>query len=717
MDIRLQGEMDGITAAAEIRERLRLPVIYLTAFSEEQTLQRAKVTEPFGYIIKPFEDREIQSAIEMALYKHQAEQRLRESERRYITTLKSIGDGVIATDERGRVTFMNPVAERLSGWTLTEAGGRPLPEIFRIMNEQTRQTVEDPVARVLREGITVGLANHSLLISRDGREIPIDDCAAPIRDDQGGLTGTVLVFQDVSERRKQEAELRLSEARYRSLFEANPHPMWVFDLETLAFLMVNDAAVEQYGYTRDEFAAMTIKDIRPLEDVPRLLENVARVGEQRWDPTDVWQHRKKDGSLIDVEITSHFLDFQGRRARLVLANDITERRRAEEEKTKLQEQLLQAQKMESVARLAGGVAHDFNNMLSAILGHAELAELQLNPAEPIYADLEVIRKAAQRSAELVRQLLAFARKQTVAPQVLDLNDTVAGMLKMLLRLIGEDIELAWLPGAGLWPVNIDPSQIDQILANLCVNARDAIAGVGKITIETENVLFDEEYCSRYPGFSSGQYVMLGVSDTGTGMSKEVLEHLFEPFFTTKEVGKGTGLGLATVYGIVKQNEGFIHVYSEPGRGATFKIYLPRFIGQMAGRAKERAGALPRGAGETVLLVEDEAVILHVGKAMLENLGYRVLAAGSPAEAVQLAAAHTDELQLLITDVIMPVMNGRDLAQLIQEIKPGLKVLFTSGYTANVIAHQGVLDEGVCFLQKPLSMKNLAVKIRQVLEQN
>jgi CheY-like chemotaxis protein len=376
---------------------------------------------------------------------------------------------------------------------------------------------------------------------------------------------------------------------------------------------------------------------------------------------------------------------------------------------------MQAQKMESVGRLAGGVAHDFNNMLTAILGHAQLAMMKCTPSAPIHPHLEGIEEAALRSADFVRQLLAFARKQTVAPKVLDLNDSVAGMLKMLLRLIGEDIDLVWMPGAGLWPVKIDPSQIDQLLANLCVNARDAIAGVGKVTIETEKIAFDEAYCAIHPGFSCGEYVMLAVSDDGCGMSKGVLDHLFEPFFTTKEVGKGTGLGLATVYGIVKQNEGFINVYSEPGKGSTFKIYLPRFVGEALERMAASAAEMPRGSGEMVLLVEDEAVILTLGQEILEELGYRVLSAGTPGEALRQAKAHASEIQLLITDVIMPEMNGRDLAKLIRDLKPGLKCLFTSGYTADIIAHRGVLDEGVHFLHKPFSMKDLASRVREALE--
>jgi CheY-like chemotaxis protein len=326
-----------------------------------------------------------------------------------------------------------------------------------------------------------------------------------------------------------------------------------------------------------------------------------------------------------------------------------------------------------------------------------------------------IKKAAKRSADLVRQLLAFARKQTISPKVLDLNNTVGGMFKMLKRLIGEDIDLVWSPGASLWTVKIDPSQIDQLLANLSVNARDAIAGVGKVTIETENIAFDEAGCADHPGLACGEYVMLAVSDDGCGMTKEVIDHIFDPFFTTKEVGKGTGLGLATVYGIVKQNEGYITVHSEPGKGTTFKIYLRRYVGEASESASEGMVQMHKGRGEMVLLVEDEAAILNVSKAMLEKLGYIVVTAGTPAEALRQADAHAAAIRLLITDVIMPGMNGWELAQKIHEINPGLKCLFTSGYTADVIAHHGVLDEGVQFIQKPFSLKALASKVHQALE--
>jgi two-component system, cell cycle sensor histidine kinase and response regulator CckA len=313
-------------------------------------------------------------------------------------------------------------------------------------------------------------------------------------------------------------------------------------------------------------------------------------------------------------------------------------------------------------------------------------------------------------------LLAFARKQTIIPVVLDLNRNVESMLKMLRRLIGEDIDLAWRPGVGLGSLKMDPVQIDQILANLCVNARDAIADVGKVTIETGNAVFDETYCAHHAGFLAGEYVLLAVSDDGCGMSKNVLDQIFEPFFTSKGVGLGTGLGLSTVYGIVKQNDGFINVYSEPGKGTTFRIYLPRYADEAVATRGERQTAqeIPLSRGETVLVVEDEPAILTMAKTMLEDLGYRVLAAGTPCEALELAEEHASQIQLLITDVVMPEMNGRDLAERLQSLCAGMKILFMSGYTANMIVQRGVLNEGVNFIQKPFSTKELAVAVRDAV---
>ena len=397
------------------------------------------------------------------------------------------------------------------------------------------------------------------------------------------------------------------------------------------------------------------------------------------------------------------------------ARFISDLKRAAEEKERLEGQLLQARKMESIGRLAGGVAHDFNNMLGVILGHAELALEGPLPDQALRDGLQEIRKAAERSADLTRQLLAFARKQTAVPKVLDLNETVEGMLKMLRRLIGEHIELDWRPGRDLGPVRVDPSQIDQILVNLCVNARDAIGESGKVSLATASAVLDEAACAGHEGVLPGEYVRLSVGDSGCGMDAQTLAQIFEPFFTTKPMGQGTGLGLATVYGIVKQNQGLIHVDSEPGQGTLFQIYLPRHEAK-ARPSPEEEGGKPAAPGHaTILLVEDEPAILNMGRMMLERLGYAVRVAATPGEALRVAREHAGEIRLLMTDVVMPEMNGRDLAKRILSMHPGIRRLFMSGHTSDILARHGVLDEGVCFIQKPFSMKTLAGKIREALD--
>nr|NJM04700.1 response regulator [Desulfobacula sp.] len=390
-------------------------------------------------------------------------------------------------------------------------------------------------------------------------------------------------------------------------------------------------------------------------------------------------------------------------------------RRVDTERERLQQQLTQAQKLESVGRLAGGVAHDFNNMLMVILGHTGMLLEDISAEDPNRTNLEAIHQAARKSADLTRQLLTFARRQTIAPVVLDLNDTIAGMLKMIQRLIGENIRTIWIPETAPWPVRMDPAQIDQVLANLAVNARDAIDGTGAITIKTSNITIDADYCTDHLECVPGDYVMLSVSDDGCGMDKETQARLFEPFFTTKGLGKGTGLGLATIYGVVKQNKGFIRVYSEAGKGTSFKIYFPRHVGEISDKDEHRQAETPKGQGELILLVEDDISILPLGRAMLERLGYQVITAATPGEALACVTSLAHPIRLLITDVIMPEMNGRELADRIREIHPDVKCLYMSGYTSDIITHQGVLDEGVRFIEKPFTAKALAEKVRQILD--
>jgi PAS domain S-box-containing protein len=622
-----------------------------------------------------------------------------------VTTLRSIGDAVITTDVASRVQFLNAIAEGLTGWSNTAAEGRPLPEVFRIVNESTRQTVEDPASRVLREGLVAGPANHTVLISRDGRETPIDDSGAPILDENGEISGVVLVFRDVTSRRRAQRDLEESERRYRLLFEANPWPMWVYDRGNLSFLAVNEAAVKHYGYSREEFLSMTLRDIRPAEDIPAKRANVAGPGHQLH--TDgPWRHRKKDGSLIFVEITAYPIQFGSAAGCLVLANDVTER-------LKLEDQLRQSQKLEAVGQLAGGIAHDFNNLLTVVEGYAELIHSDLAADDPHRGSVQEILVAAQRAASLTRQLLAFSRRQMLQPIRLNLNANVISTYRMLNRLLGENIAIETKLDQHLWDVFADPGQIDQIILNLAVNARDAMDRGGELTISTANL--EIESTAAGDEAPAGRYAQLTISDIGHGMDEATRKRIFEPFFTTKEVGRGTGLGLSTVYGIVKQSGGHILVESAPGKGSTFTILLPAVEGD--GAAESAAAAQTEDARhpeDAVLVVEDDDEVRQLVATMLRSAGYRVIAPQAIEEALKLSADPEVPVDLLITDMVLPATDGATVAEAAKQVRPGLKVLYMSGYTEHAVLRRKPIGDGVPFLQKPFTKSTLLAKVREVL---
>ena len=528
------------------------------------------------------------------------------------------------------------------------------------------------------------------------------------RDELGQLTAGINHMLDEIQSRDQ--ALQESEEKYRRLFEANPNPMWVYDPETLAFLAVNEAAVRLYGYTQGEFLGMTIKDIRAPEEIPALLEKLREPPSAASRSDGPWRHRRKDGTGIEVEISSSALVLGGTAARLVMASDVSDKR-------KLEAQLVQAQKMEAIGRLAGGVAHDFNNLLGVITGYSELLERNLQAEGAGHQRLEQIQKAAQRAAALTRQLLAFSRKEVVQPRVLDLNEIVADVEKMLQRLIGEDVHLVTKLGTDLGKVKADRGQIDQILMNLAINARDAMPDGGNLWIETANATLDAAYLKTHADVQPGPFLMLAVSDTGHGIDAETLSKVFEPFFTTKGEGKGTGLGLATVFGIAKQSGGHVSVYSEPGRGTTFRVYLPRMDAVDSGREAAAPATAPPVGTETVLLVEDSDSLRPMIHEILAAAGYDVLDSADPLEAVGRARSHGGPLDLVLTDVIMPNMSGPDLVRAVQATRPEIKVLFMSGYTNDAIGRQGVLDPGVHLLQKPFTTDALLASVRSALDQS
>lgn len=508
------------------------------------------------------------------------------------------------------------------------------------------------------------------------------------------------------ERRRSEVELRKNEAMFRLLFSYNPIPTFVVDRETLGFLEVNDAAVRQYGYSPAEFKSMTALDLRPEEERAKFLDHLKKPPNEGLSH-GTWKHRKKDGKIIQVQIISHELDYAGRRVRLVVAQDISERHL-------LEQQLRQSQKMEAVGRLAGGVAHDFNNLLMVIKGHTELLRNVLPPAEEYSRKIEQIDRAADRASALTRQLLAFSRLQVLQLHVMNLNEVVEEMGRLLPRLIGEDIELVIRGSEDLGAIRADASQMEQVIMNLAVNARDAMPGGGRLLIETSNAELDNAYNSMHPIVRQGRYVLLAVSDTGTGMDAETQAHIFEPFFTTKPQGKGTGLGLATVYGVVKQSGGFIWVYSELGRGTSVKIYLPRVDQPVERMGSTRSTAeAPRGT-ETILLAEDEQDVRDVAREFLESGGYTVIEARDGAEALKKVDQHEGAINLLITDMVMPGMTGQELSARLLRNRPLVRVLYMSGYSERAAVDSAQGDSSMRLLAKPFSRWALLRAVHDIL---
>lgn len=838
MDIRLQGPMDGIAAAAHIRRRCGIPVVFLSAYSNQEVVERAKVTEPYGYILKPYEARELQVVVETALYKHRMEQALQERELWLSAVLTSIGDGVIVTDGSGRITYLNPEAERLTGWPDGEAHGKSLEEVFHLIDEETRQPIEPPLATAIREARRVPMANHSVLVSRTGKlETPIEDCATPMASAGRPVRGGVMVFRDVSEQRHAEEQTQQAWRFNQSVLDTLPVQIAVLDADGsivavnrawTEFAAENQGAPMQTGVGANYLQACEqasgpgAKEARAAAaGIRAVLEGAATQfaleypchapTEERWfmlqalpldhpsgrvvtvhqNITDrkraerasselaaivesaedaiigtslngvvtswnggaerlsgysaatmigqplarlfhsesademrvnleraragarmpafetVWQ--RKDASTVQVLVSvSPVLDPKGQVTGVAaIGRDISQVKR-------LEQQYQQAQKMEAIGRLAGGVAHDFNNLLTVINGYSQVLLGLLNHQPKAVEMIQEIHQAGERAAGLTQQLLAYSRKQMLQPKVLDINGAVADAQKMLARMIGEDVELTLTLADDVHQVKADPGQLGQVLLNLCVNARDAMPTGGKITIETRNVDFSEIEIADVLDVRPGQYVLLAVSDTGVGMDTETQTHLFEPFFTTKGLGAGTGLGLATVYGIIKQSGGYIKVYSELGHGTTFKIYFPAIEEETEGGTAP-ATATPGGT-ETILLVEDEEAVRALARLMLQISGYHVLVAASGFEALQVAAAHRGQIDLLVTDVVMPGMSGRQVAEALRRSNPSLQVLFMSGYTDDAVVRHGVLEAETAFLQKPFTMHDLTCKIREVLDQ-
>jgi two-component system cell cycle sensor histidine kinase/response regulator CckA len=695
---------------------LDLPFIIVTGTVGEEAAVDAMRAGAKDYVLKANLGRLI-PAIERELRESAERVAVREREVRSAAIVRCSIDPIVATDHTGRVIEFNPAAERCFGYSRTEALGQFLSDL--IIPERFREQFRGRLAASLSEtqDALIGQPLELLAKRKDGTEFPIerrltrlDTQSPPI------LMGFI---RDLSAHAKAEAALRQAQARFTRLFESGLVGI-VIGESTGRIVEANDAFLSMVGYSREDLAAGRVSwaNMTPPEWVS---SNAAATEQLRLHGiAKTWEkeYLRKDGGRIPVLVGVASLEGK---QNISLSIDLSARREAEGARTRAEEalrqselQLRQAQKMEAIGSLAGGVAHDFNNLLSVILTYSEMLLSEIPATDPAREDLEEIKKAGQRAAALTRQLLLFSRQQVTQPKVLDLNEVLSGMDKMVRRLIGEDIEFASVLSQSLGQVFVDPSNMDQVIMNLIVNARDAMPRGGKLTLETADVSLDETYAAQHLGVKPGNYVMLAVSDTGTGMDEATQARIFEPFFTTKERGKGTGLGLSTVFGIVQQSEGCIWVYSELGKGTTFKIYLPRADG-MTERAEPAKVVRSLRGTETILLVEDEDTVRKVAFSVLRRHGYRVLEARNAGEALLICEKEGERIDLLLSDVVMPQMSGPEVAKRIAQTRPGIKVLCMSGYTDETVFRHGILEAGIAFIQKPITPESLLSKVREVLD--
>ena len=651
--------------------------------------------------------------ISFALDKFEAERERREienglperkSEQHYKTALESALDGFYLVDMQGRLLQVNDAYCVMSGYTREELLQMRVADVEITESEQE---VAAHIQRIVRQGPERFETHHR---RKDGQHIDIET-SVTFQDCAGGQFFCFL--RNITERKRAEKELRESEERFRSVVEGCPVGILVQVVGTCRYL--NPAALAMFGAeTTDQLVGQPIAERIHPESRAAVVERIRALKEGQRDVPSMEQRLLRlDGTAFDVEANATRFSFEGQGGSIVFVRDISERKEEENKRKSLEQQLLQAQKMEAVGRLAGGVAHDFNNLLMVIQSYTEMLQDSLPVQDRLRKNTHEIMKAAERAASLTGQMLAFSRKQITSPVVLDLNAVIHEAAKMLKRLIGEDIEFQVNAAPSLWATKADSDQMVQVLMNLCVNARDAMPRGGTLTIASGNVTVEEgrSMCPSY--VESGNYVWLSVTDTGIGINKKGQEQIFEPFYTTKEVGRGTGLGLAMVYGIVKQSSGYVWVDSELGRGASFTIYLPVVQEASAHILPTSANALPRGT-ETLLVVEDEDALRESICEYLRSLGYKVFAAGSGQHALSVVSEYDGKIDILITDVVMPKISGRDLSQMLESLRPDLKTIYMSGYTDDAVLRHGIHNLDATFLQKPFSLGTLARKVRETL---
>ena len=740
LDVKMPG-MNGVDVCRLLKAdpaTRDLPVIFISALGETNLKVKALEAGGIDYVTKPIDPLEVLARINTHLNIYRLQQRLafqseeligeikerkqvekslRESEAWLSTTLESIGDAVIATDVGGRVTFMNPVALSLTGCNRQETIGKPLEEVFCIINEESRQPVESPVTKVIRRGIVVGLANHTLLIAKDRTEMPIADSGAPIRDEKGNLIGVVLVFRDIRENKRAEKELRKSEEKYRHLVESTVDWVWSCDIEGRQTF--SNKAVEQIlGYEVHEINGASAFSLMHPEYRERVHEWMQKAVEEKrgWKGT-VTKWRHKDGSLRFLEtVAQPILDAEGNLTGFSgIDRDVTDREKAIEEKNKLETKLQQAQKMEAIGTLAGGIAHDFNNILFPIIGFAEMMLDDIPLESPLHGNINQILIGAQRAGDLVKQILTFSRQADRELRPLKVQLIVKEVLKLSRSTLPSTIEIIQNISNNCGLVIADSTQIHQIAMNLITNAYHAMRETGgklEVTLKEVELGIDDV---KGPTMSPGPYACLTVADTGIGMEKPVLDRIFDPYFTTKVKGEGTGLGLSVVHGIVKSFGGDIRVYSETGQGSAFHVYLPVIKTRLEIQAFAPTAPVQKG-DEQILLIDDEEQIVRMEKQMLERLGYQVTVRTSSIDALEAFRSDPERFDLVITDMTMPNMTGIQLSIKLREIRPDIPIILCSGFSEQI---SGVKLEALGikgYVMKPVVTSELAKKIREVLDQ-
>ncbi len=804
MDIVLQGPMDGVEAATHIREHYDIPCVFLSAYSDPAVLARAKIASPAGYLVKPFEEAGLRSAVEIALYKVDLERALRESKEWFMTTLLSIGDGVIATTAEGRVRFMNPLAEVLTGWNSSDASGRDIEDVFPIFSEISRLPVDNPVRPALLDSRLVTCPQDTLLQRRDGTCLPIENSATPIRSSRGETAGAVLIFRDITERRLVETEVQRYQNHLEELVTERTMEIQHTNRRLLAEVEERRRADEALArrltmeslVARHSAAFLRHRPddaVTPLPEALKAIVDFLKLGRAyllQFSPDGTTVSCTDESCAAGVApakscflqvpaaalppaathpggrglfIASSAAQFpalahsRGSYATLLLslqdghgctgylgidatagprewtADDVTlltmfgdliltalGRWRAEQEKSTLQTQLQQSLKMEAVGKLSGGIAHDFNNMLLPIIGYSDMILARLDPADPSVVELTEIHRAANQAAALTRQLLAFSRKQVVKKTTFDLNDHLREMTRMLSRIIGEDIELRMSLCPGTLTLHADSGQVEQIIMNLCINARDAMPHGGMIEVSTEARDAAE---SPLPLISSnstaGRYAAITVKDSGGGIPQAIQDHIFEPFFTTKGQ-EGTGLGLSVIYGIVQEHQGGIRLESTPEQGTTFRIFLPAAAAEPTApipetTRPEKMKSLPRGAGQRVLLVEDEAAVNRLVRTALTQNGYTVTTAFCVKEALAQFEEAAGNFDMIFSDAVLPDGNGVQLLDIFLSRNPALRALLSSGYTDRDSLMQMARQRRISFLPKPYTLPTLFRTVADVMK--